>query len=184
MMIVSVSASWFFERQLARLECLVSIGRSSCVRVPDAEVLPENFGQLVHLSGQSLRPEAPIQDPRFACHKLGNACTRLRTQVQAYQCVEGASKWSEEISGRSGSVPAMPVGVTISNSSFVRYGAHFSLPDGLLDQCNDFRPATKLLGSEVCSQDGQMRFQQHKDGWFYWRPGSEAQPLAHSIFSK
>ena len=26
------------------------------------QVLPENFGQLVHLSGQSLRPEAPIQD--------------------------------------------------------------------------------------------------------------------------
>lgn len=67
----------------------------------------------------------------------------------------------------------MPVGTTISNSSSVRYGANFSLPDGLLDQCTDFRSATKLLGSEVCSRDGQMRFQQHKDGFFYWRTGAE-----------
>lgn len=172
MVVVSMTASWFFERQLARLECLVSIGRNSCVSVPDAEVRPENFGQLVHLSGRALRPEASIQDPRFSCSKLGNSCTRLRTQVQAFQCDGVATKWSEEISGKESS-PSMPVGTTISNSSSVRYGANFSLPDGLLDQCTDFRSATKLLGSEVCSRDGQMRFQQHKDGFFYWRTGAE-----------
>lgn len=170
LVILALCASWFFERQLARLECLVSIGRSSCVSVTDGEALAENYGQLVHLSGQALRPETPIQDPRFICSQLGNTCTRLRTQVQAFQS-EGGPRWSEDTSVRRH--PALPVGTTVTNTSSVRYGTHFLLPDGLLDQCNDFRSGAKHLGDEVCSRDGTMRFQQHRDGFFYWRPGHE-----------
>ncbi|CAK9096176.1 Autophagy-related protein 18a [Durusdinium trenchii] len=96
LVILALCASWFFERQLARLECLVSIGRSSCVSVTDGEALAENYGQLVHLSGQALRPETPIQDPRFICSQLGNTCTRLRTQVQAFQSEGGAELRNEE----------------------------------------------------------------------------------------
>ena len=32
--------------------------------VAHRQVRPENFGQLVHLSGRALRPEASIQEPR------------------------------------------------------------------------------------------------------------------------
>ncbi len=37
---------------------------------------------------------------------------------------------------------------------------------------------------QVCSQDGQMRFQQHKDGWFYWRPALRlSETFSSFIFS-
>ena len=58
--LVAVTASWYFERQLARLECLMSIGRSMCRSIQDAKAVPENSGCLVHLSGD-LKPELPIQ---------------------------------------------------------------------------------------------------------------------------
>ncbi|CAK9024059.1 unnamed protein product [Durusdinium trenchii] len=94
--------------------------------------------------------------------------------LHAFQSEGGAELRNEE-----------RVGTTVTNTSSVRYGTHFLLPDGLLDQCNDFRSGAKHLGDEVdsmsggtnnravCSRDGTMRFQQHRDGFFYWRPGHE-----------
>ena len=37
-------------------------------------------------------------------------------------------------------------------------------------RCKDLRPAAKLIGSEVRSHKG-LCFQQHSDGFFYWRSG-------------
>ena len=182
--LVAVTASWYFERQLARLECLLSIGRSMCKSVQEAEAVPENSGCLVHLPGQ-LKPELPIQDPRFACQKLSTSCVRLRTQVQVYQWMDGRNsqtqqQWSEDpqsfsLSRREPSkktpTPPLTIGTTITNATSVKFGSGFVLPRGLLDQCSSFRSASKLLGSEVESNCGKLRFLLH-DGRYYWRAGS------------
>eukprot|EP00441_Pelagodinium_beii_P024366 CAMPEP_0197657430 /NCGR_PEP_ID=MMETSP1338-20131121/44620_1 /TAXON_ID=43686 ORGANISM="Pelagodinium beii, Strain RCC1491" /NCGR_SAMPLE_ID=MMETSP1338 /ASSEMBLY_ACC=CAM_ASM_000754 /LENGTH=489 /DNA_ID=CAMNT_0043233797 /DNA_START=101 /DNA_END=1570 /DNA_ORIENTATION=+ len=185
LVVLGVTGAYFFERQQARVDCLLSQGRSSCVRVDAAKVMPEATGKLVYLSGAVLRPEAPVQDPRFACNKLGTNCVRLRSRVQVFQWTEDGEgfqqKWSEaEQNSRalrdSGRVTAMPpglsVGTTITNSGAVKYGSGFVVPSGLLDQCKSFRAASALLGPEVWSLDGQLRFLQHTDGNFYWRPGT------------
>mmetsp|Transcript_17417 Transcript_17417/g.41308 ORF Transcript_17417/g.41308 Transcript_17417/m.41308 type:complete len:481 (-) Transcript_17417:28-1470(-) len=185
--LVAVTASWYFERQLARLECLMSIGRSMCRSVQDAKAVPENSGCLVHLSGE-LKPEIPIQDPRFACQKLSTGCGRLRTQVQVYQWVDGRNsqlqqQWSEDpqsfsLSRRDPSKKTPPlalaVGTTITNSTSVKFGLGFVLPRGLLDQCSSFKSAAPLLGSEVFTHSGKMRFLLHSDGRYYWRAGGDS----------
>ncbi|CAE7247080.1 TMEM43 [Symbiodinium sp. CCMP2592] len=184
--LVAVTASWYFERQLARLECLMSIGRSMCRSIQDAKAAPENSGCLVHLSGD-LKPELPIQDPRFACQKLSTGCGRLRTQVQVYQWVDGRNsqlqqQWSEDpqsfsLSRRDPSkkTPPLPLasGTTITNSTSVKFGMGFVLPRGLLDQCSSFKSASPLLGSEVFTHSGKERFLLHSDGRYYWRAGGD-----------
>ena len=184
--LVGLIASWYFERQLARLECLLSIGRSMCKSVQEAKAMPENCGCLVHLPGQ-LKPELPVQDPRFACHKLSTGCVRLRTQVQAYQWADSRhsqsqKQWSEDPQSfallrrdPSKKTPTLPiaVGTTVTNASSVKFGSGFFLPRGLLDQCCSFRPASKLLGSEVSTHNGQLRFLLHSDGRYYWRAGND-----------
>ena len=41
---------------------MVTWGFPTSARAPRRQVRSENFGQLVHLSGRALRPEAAIQD--------------------------------------------------------------------------------------------------------------------------
>mmetsp|Transcript_56972 Transcript_56972/g.133259 ORF Transcript_56972/g.133259 Transcript_56972/m.133259 type:complete len:475 (-) Transcript_56972:34-1458(-) len=187
--LISVIASWFFERQLARMECLLSIGRSTCKSLPDATAIPENAGCLVHLAGP-LTPEFPIQDPRFGCQQLSTSCVRLRTQVQVFQWVEARERgpqlqWSEEPQTFSFArrdptkktpPPPIAVGTTITNAGSVKFGSGFLLPRGLLDQCCSFTSAAKLLGSSVSTHNEKMRFLAHTDGRFYWRQGSSWTP--------
>ena len=187
--LIALTASWYFERQLARLECLLSIGRSMCRSVQEAKAIPENSGCLVHLPGQ-LKPELPVQDPRFGCQKLSTSCVRLRTQVQAYQWADSRNspmqqQWSEDPQSLSllrrdpsKKTPPLPIsiGTTITNAASVKFGSGFVMPRGLLDQCCSFRSASKLLGSEVSSNNGKMRFLLHSDGRYYWRAGEDWAP--------
>lgn len=192
LVLIAVTGAYFFERQQARVDCLLSQGRFSCMSVEGAKVSPDGMGCLVYLSGMPLKPEAPVQDPRFACNKLGTGCVRLRSIVQVFQWAEDGEggfvpKWSEAAQNsralrESGKCTPMPpglsVGATTTNAGLVKYGSAFVVPSGLLDQCKAFRPAAALLGSEVWSLDGELRFLKHKDGHFYWRPGARTWTVA------
>jgi len=166
LVLLSLTASWFFERQLARLECLVSIGRNNCVSVTEAQ--EKNWGQLLHIKGD-LRAEAPIKDPRFESEVRGTA--RLRTRVQVF--VPGTG-WSENVRG---------AGTRITNSSLVKLDG-FVVPDGLLDQLGSFSCLSSVLGLEVRGSDGKA-YQRHSDGFYYWRSGKcTAQQIAEAPCEK
>ncbi|CAJ1454265.1 unnamed protein product [Effrenium voratum] len=166
LVLLSLTASWFFERQLARLECLVSIGRNNCVSVTEAQ--EKNWGQLLHIKGD-LRAEAPMKDPRFESEVRGAA--RLRTRVQVF--VPGTG-WSENVRG---------AGTRITNSSLVKLDG-FAVPDGLLDQLGSFSCLSSVLGLEVRGSDGKA-YQRHSDGFYYWRSGKcTAQQIAEAPCEK
>jgi hypothetical protein len=190
LLLLAVPALWLFERQKARVDCLLSTGRSVCISIMGSEVSPKNNGQLIHLAGHTMRPEAPIEDPRFECNKLGHCCVRLRTEVQVCQWIERLGpgrgepeyslKWLEaecsserfkDANKANVLPPSLSVGTTITNSGLVKIGTSYSLPNGLIDQCKGFEPVADLFGPEVTTLEEGLIFLRHTDGYFYWRPG-------------
>mmetsp|Transcript_14769 Transcript_14769/g.40789 ORF Transcript_14769/g.40789 Transcript_14769/m.40789 type:complete len:570 (-) Transcript_14769:248-1957(-) len=194
LVLFSVPALWFYERQRARVECLLAIARSSCHSVVGLKAASENCGLLLHATGEMTRPTAAVRDPRFPSVVIKEDCVRMRTEVQVYQFVErrltsaqqpGKSDlfqaWSSEAehtlkglqdwSKQSAALPGVRIGTTVTNCGRVELGANFLLPDALVDQCRNFQSAAHLLGPSVTTCDNQLTFQKHADGYFYGRHG-------------
>jgi len=197
LVLISVPALWFYERQKARSYSLFSTARSSCTSLSGAKASPEHCGVLTHITGWQTRPTAAVRDPRFPGVVLKEGCVRLRTGVQVYQPLErrsGSSQkpelkgsvregWSEvehrmpnqEGPQRSSvAPPGLRMGTTVTNCGHVDLGPGFTLPDALVDQCRNFKPVDHLLDDAVTTDDGKLLFKRHDDGHFYCRHGVDA----------
>lgn len=190
LLIIGVPGLWFYERQRARVDYLITAGLDSCKFPTGAKASPENFGCLVYLAGMKAEAVNECLDPRFICGALAGAL-RIRTSVEAFQSIQksklGApqgvlyeSTWSEvelpsahfKDPSKIYSLPQDPsLGTTVTTAERVQLGEQFFLPGGLVDQCVDFRPASEFLGPQVLTRQG-LRFLRHGDGVYYCRPGA------------
>jgi len=82
---------WINERNSARLESVISLGRKEvCNRPdPDADDVKDFDGKLVHLGSGTANGIEPVTDPRFRL-RIEKGCLRFKSVVDVFQWVEHA----------------------------------------------------------------------------------------------
>jgi len=84
----SIPVMWLNERQAARQESLIKVGRSECSEIGADNVGTETRGTLVHVSGADAKGMTSMEDPHFQAFRFEDSCLRMRSVVEAYQWVE------------------------------------------------------------------------------------------------
>jgi len=202
MLVFSFPVLWFNESRAARMESLLSIGRSQARSVTGAVSDQDSRNWLVHLNGEPMKSAAKVSDDRFDA-SFADDCVRLRSSVEVFQVIEHEEKkerekfgggketvttfrYSEQWSSqwhdsstynersRQNSKPSgLELGTKVKECGRVEYGGGFLLSAELVQQCDDFKPAQERLGAKARLLKGSCEFSLSPDGYYYHRVGGQ-----------
>lgn len=203
LIIFSIPVLWLNEKRNAMMESLISMGQAECNSVSAAKPNVEQRGCLVHISGGKVKATQSVADKRFPKAEIKTGCLRLSSDVEVYQWEEheetkeeeklGGSKetttiftytkvWSSikhnssdfQDSSMTNYFPdGLEVGWTCSNCDCVNYGDSYRLSEGLVEQCNSWQDASKLLPKTLASNGWMNSFTLSSDGKYYFRRGGK-----------
>ena len=137
---------WNEGRAVKRYKTL-NEGAGSVIPVPEAQVLPENQGRLVHVTGRATTAEV-IVDPEF---DVAVNAIKLIRKVEMYQWKETTKrKTRKKLGGGKKTVKTYSYSKTwssnlISSSTFKRPGGHHN-PDSMPYRSREFVAAKVILG--------------------------------------
>jgi len=93
----SIALLWVNEQRNARLESIISVGKSETITVDANETYVGKYsGQLVFLNSGLTQSLDPVADQRFPTVKMDSGCVRMMSVVEAYQWKEHRHQKTEK----------------------------------------------------------------------------------------